>query len=90
MLRGDVNTLEHHPGIPLIDETYLLDVGKTCLFLYPQLNRNGIVGHCSKIIYGRICHCNLQTFVRRETGKRNQSPWMLLSKAAFMGGVISL
>lgn len=34
-MRGDANILDKRPGIALIDETYLLCVGKACLFLYP-------------------------------------------------------
>ena len=33
-MRGDANILDLCPGITLIDETYLLEVGKACLFFY--------------------------------------------------------
>ena len=37
-MRGDANMLDVHPGITLIDETYLLRVGKARFFTYRRKN----------------------------------------------------
>ena len=51
-MRGDTNILECHPGVTLIDETYLLDqVGKACFFIPTgeQKLDGGTVLHQSRI-----------------------------------------